>query len=105
MTIQFGTSGWRAVIADEFTFAGVGRYRRASAPTSVPKKKRPRRDGASVTTPVFLGERLPANARHVTANNLQLCFCGWPGSTPTLSHAIRTRNAVCGTISRLRTIP
>jgi len=23
MAIQFGTSGWRAVIADEFTFAGV----------------------------------------------------------------------------------
>lgn len=31
MKLTFGTDGWRGVIADEFTFANVGRVARAHA--------------------------------------------------------------------------
>ena len=31
MSIKFGTDGWRAIIADEFTFANVARVAQASA--------------------------------------------------------------------------
>ena len=31
MSIKFGTAGWRAVIADEFTFANVARAAQATA--------------------------------------------------------------------------
>ena len=40
MNIKFGTDGWRAVIADAFTFENLGRVAQATA--DYWKKKRPR---------------------------------------------------------------
>jgi phosphoglucomutase len=96
MSIQFGTSGWRAVIADEFTFAGVRSVTGAICSHFGSKK---------TTTDVmvvgydtrFLGERFAREcADIVAANDFTALLCDGPVPTPTLSHAIRTRNAVCG---------
>jgi phosphoglucomutase len=96
MAIQFGTSGWRAVIADEFTFAGVRSVTGAICSHFGSKKT------ASDVMVVgydtrFLGEQFAREcADIVTANDFQVLLCDGPVPTPTLSHAIRTRKAVCG---------
>jgi|SRR6476469_8633153 len=49
MAIQFGTSGWRAVVADEFTFAGVRSVGAARSVTSRPVD----RDAEAHRLPVY----------------------------------------------------
>ena len=94
MTIQFGTSGWRAVIADEFTFAGVRSV--TGAICSHFGSKKAANDVMVVGYDTrFLGEQFAREcADIVTANNFTALLCDGPVPTPTLSHAIRTRNAV-----------
>ncbi len=96
MTIQFGTSGWRAVIADEFTFAGVRSV--TGAICSHFGSKKAANDVMVVGYDTrFLGEQFAREcADIVTANDFQVLLCDGPVPTPTLSHAIRTRKAVCG---------
>ncbi|HEX8458595.1 MAG TPA: phosphoglucomutase/phosphomannomutase family protein [Pyrinomonadaceae bacterium] len=97
MPIKFGTSGWRAIIADEFTFANVRRvtrsicsYLRSSGVL----------DGASLVVSYdtrFLGEKFAAECvREVSANGLDAIFCDQPTPTPTISHTIRERKAAGG---------
>jgi phosphoglucomutase len=96
MAIQFGTSGWRAVIADEFTFAGVRSV--TGAICSHFGSKKVGNDVMVVGYDTrFLGEQFAREcADIVTANDFQVLLCDGPVPTPTLSHAIRTRKAVCG---------
>jgi phosphoglucomutase len=96
MAIQFGTSGWRAVIADEFTFAGVRSV--TGAICSHFGSNRAANDMMVVGYDTrFLGEQFAREcADIVTANDFQVLLCDGPVPTPTLSHAIRTRKAVCG---------
>jgi len=96
MTIQFGTSGWRAVIADEFTFAGVRSV--TGAICSHFGSKKASRDLMVIGYDTrFLGERFAREcADVVSANDFQVLLCDGPVPTPTLSHAIRIRQAVCG---------
>lgn len=97
MPIKFGTSGWRAIIADEFTFANVRlvtrsicSYLRASGVG----------DGASLVVSYdtrFLGEKFAAECvREVAANGLNAIFCDQATPTPTISHTIRERRAAGG---------
>ena len=97
MPIKFGTSGWRAIIADEFTFANVRivtrsicSYLRASGVS----------DGASLVVSYdtrFLGEKFAAECvREVAGNGLDAIFCDQPTPTPTISHTIRERKAAGG---------
>ncbi len=97
MPIKFGTSGWRAIIADEFTFANVRlvtgsicSYLRASGVG----------DGASLVVSYdtrFLGEKFAAECvREVAANGLNAIFCDQPTPTPAISHTIRERKAAGG---------
>src|SRR6185312_12622366 len=96
MAIQFGTSGWRAVIADEFTFAGVRSV--TGAICSHFGSKKATNDSMVVGYDTrFLGERFAREcADIVAANDFQVLLCDGPVPTPTLSHAIRTRKAGCG---------
>ena len=41
--IHFGTSGWRGIIADDFTFPGVRRASAAIAGHVLAQKEKPRR--------------------------------------------------------------
>jgi phosphoglucomutase len=96
MTIQFGTSGWRAVIADEFTFAGVRSVTGAICSHFGSRKAANDMMVVGYDTR-FLGERFAREcADVVSANDFQALLCDGPVPTPTLSHAIRTRNAICG---------
>ncbi|HEX8127660.1 MAG TPA: phosphoglucomutase/phosphomannomutase family protein [Pyrinomonadaceae bacterium] len=97
MPIKFGTSGWRAIIADEFTFANVRTvtrsicsYLRASGVG----------DGASLVVSYdtrFLGEKFAAECvKEIAGNGLDAIFCDQPTPTPTISHTIRERGAAGG---------
>jgi phosphoglucomutase len=97
MPIKFGTSGWRAIIADEFTFANVRlvtraicSYLRASGVE----------DGASLVVSYdtrFLGEKFAAQCvEEIVNNGLKAIFCDQPTPTPTISHTIRERGAAGG---------
>jgi phosphoglucomutase len=96
MTIRFGTSGWRAVIADEFTFAGVRSV--TSAICSHFGARRSERHLMIVGYDTrFLGERFAAEcATVVSANAFRALLCDAPVPTPAISHVIRSKGAVCG---------
>src|SRR5437879_1606131 len=86
--IKFGTSGWRAVIGEEFTFAnvrrtvtGIARYVRSQKP-----------NGARILVgrdPRFLGEMLtPMAAGILAAHGIQALLITEPAPTPAIAHAI-----------------
>jgi alpha-D-glucose phosphate-specific phosphoglucomutase len=96
MTIRFGTSGWRAVIADEFTFAGVRSV--TSAICSHYQAEKATGDLMVVGYDTrFLGERFAQECANViSANAFRALLCDGPVPTPTISHVIRTKSALCG---------
>ena len=94
MAIHFGTSGWRAVIADEFTFAAVGRVTEAICQQFAGDTDRPVIVAHDTR---FLGEEFAAEcAEIVVRQGFEALVCNAPTPTPTVSHAIRSQNAICG---------
>jgi phosphoglucomutase len=96
MTIRFGTSGWRAVIADEFTFAGV-----RSVTSAICSHFGSRGNTGNLIVvgydTRFLGEQFAEECANVIASSaFRVLLCDGPVPTPTISHAIRTKGAVCG---------
>jgi phosphoglucomutase len=95
--IRFGTSGWRAIIADEFTFAGVRLVTQAIC-------EHLRSNGAGKSGLLiigydtrFLGERFAAECvKEATTQDFRAYLCDHPTPTPTISHAIRSNHAVGG---------
>ncbi len=92
MNIRFGTSGWRAVIAEDFTFANVRKvtesicgYLKASGSSNriiVGHDSR------------FMGERFAQFAADIfAAKGFTVLLCGEPTPTPTVSHAIIAESA------------
>lgn len=97
MAIKFGTSGWRAIIADEFTFANVRRVTRAIC-SHLQASNRGESAGLVVSYDTrFLGEKFAAQCvKEVLAQGLSAIFCDAPTPTPTISHTIRSRGAAGG---------
>jgi phosphoglucomutase len=97
MPIKFGTSGWRAIIADEFTFANVRLVTRAICSYL---RESGVEDGASLVVSYdtrFLGEKFAAQCvEEIVNNGLKAIFCDQPTPTPTISHTIRERAAAGG---------
>jgi phosphoglucomutase len=94
MAIHFGTSGWRAVIADDFTFAAVGRVTEAICASFADQTDKP---VVVAHDTRFLGEQFAAEcAEIVEEQGFEVLLCDGPTPTPTVSHAIRSRQAVCG---------
>lgn len=93
MKIKFGTSGWRAIIAEDFTFANVERVARAVCGYL---KTQP---GLGNTLIIgndtrFMGERFGSVAAEVAkAKGFRVLHCDHPVPTPTVSHAIRNMKA------------
>jgi len=90
--IKFGTSGWRAIIADEFTFEAVRLVTQAiSAWIS---KRAP---GSQVIVGYdtrFMAEDFAAQgARIVAANGLRPLLCDRATPTPAIAFAVRSRGA------------
>jgi alpha-D-glucose phosphate-specific phosphoglucomutase len=86
--IKFGTSGWRAVMAEEFTFANVRRALHGIARYVV--SRRP--EGAKVIVgrdPRFLGETFCAMAAEILASHgITPLVIAEPSPTPTISYAV-----------------
>jgi len=94
MTIHFGTSGWRAVIADEFTFAAVGRVTEAICAQFANETDRPVIVAHDTR---FFGENFAAEcAEIVMGHGFEALVCDGPTPTPTVAHAIRSHGAICG---------
>src|SRR5258708_6313610 len=86
--IKFGTSGWRAVVAEEFTFANVRR-----AVTGIARYvKSKRRDGARVIVgrdPRFLGETFCSIASEILASHgITPLVIADAVPTPAISYAV-----------------
>jgi phosphoglucomutase len=86
--IHFGTSGWRAVMAEEFTFANVRRAVTGIARYVVSQKA----SGARVIVgrdPRFLGETFCSMADDIlTAHGITPLLIAEPAPTPAISHAV-----------------
>jgi phosphoglucomutase len=97
MTIRFGTSGWRGILAEDFSFAGaravaaaVARWARESGP-------RPRVVVAHDTR--FLADRFASVAAGVlTAAGVRPIRASGPVPTPVASFAVRQRRAAAGIV-------
>lgn len=95
--IKFGTSGWRAVIADEFTFAEVRNVTRAIC-------HQLQATGAAQNSTIivgydtrFLGEHFAADCVDVVSRSgFRALLCNGPTPTPTISYAIRDEEAAGG---------
>ena len=97
MGIRFGTSGWRAVIGDEFTFRNMGIVTKgicAYLDEVDLSKKGPVVIGHDTR---FLGEDFAREcAAHVTAAGLQALLCDGFPPTPCVAHAIRDQKGAAG---------
>jgi phosphoglucomutase len=91
--IKFGTSGWRAVIAEEFTIANVRRAVHGIARYVVSKKP----SGARVIVgrdPRFLGETLCSAAAEILGSyGITPLVIGEPAPTPAISYAVIREHA------------
>ncbi|MFL6468524.1 MAG: phosphoglucomutase/phosphomannomutase family protein [Pyrinomonadaceae bacterium] len=99
MKIRFGTSGWRSVIADDFTFENVRSV--TNAICSYLK----RQDETTGQTLIighdtrFMGEQFAAVAADIAKRKgFSVLLCTHPVPTPTISHVIRSLNG-CGAIN------
>src|SRR6185369_1790536 len=96
MDIKFGTSGWRAVIADEFTIAGVRSV--TSAVCSHFEAARAGDDPMVVGYDTgVLGEKFAEEcANFISRNAFQVQFCDQPVPTSAISQVITSKGAICG---------
>jgi phosphoglucomutase len=93
--IRFGTSGWRAIIAEEFTFANVRRVTRAICEHLKSAGANDNNETIIVGYDTrFLGEQFAAECVTVIVNSgFRALLCDRPTPTPTISHAIRSLGA------------
>ena len=98
MNIRFGTSGWRAIIADDFTFENV---RLVSEAICSYLNESLSADGGRILIighdTRFMGEQFAQVAAEIAkAKGFRVLLCDHPTPTPTISHAIRSQKAVGG---------
>src|SRR5439155_2351269 len=93
LQIKFGTSGWRAVMAEEFTFANVRRAIQGIARYVVSQKP----SGARVIVgrdPRFLGETFCAIAAEIlSTHGITPLLIADPAPTPAISYAVIREHA------------
>jgi len=104
MTIKFGTSGWRGLIARDFTFDNV---RLATQGIALYLRSELDRPGSAIhgRKPIvivghdtrFLGREFSLAAAEVlVSNGLEPLLCERDVPTPVISYTIRNRKAICG---------
>jgi phosphoglucomutase len=94
MAIRFGTSGWRAVIADEFTFEKVKLVTNAICSYLTKASGENRQTLVIGHDSRFMGERFSAVAAEIAeAKGFRVLLCDRPTPTPTVSHAIVNNSA------------
>ena len=86
-TIHFGTSGWRGIIAEDFTFPGVRRASAAIADHVRAKNKSPV-ILVGYDTRFFSPEFAQTSATILKAHRCRVLLCSEPTPTPVIAHAI-----------------
>lgn len=97
MSIRFGTSGWRSIIADDFTFSNVRRV--IESVCGYLKESDPASEKALIVghDSRFMGERFSSLAAEIAAGKgFRVLLCTGPTPTPTISHVIRSTGAAGG---------
>src|SRR5579864_2583452 len=96
--IKFGTDGWRAVFAEDFTFANVARVAQATADywTAVPIAGTERRVIVGFDRRFFSDRFAQTCAEVFAANGFQVVLTPEPTPTPSISFAVKDLNAVGG---------
>ena len=85
--IHFGTSGWRGIIAEDFTFSGVRRASAAIAAHILTHKKNPTLI-VGYDTRFLSPEFALASAATLQSHGCRILFCPEPTPTPAIAHAI-----------------
>lgn len=99
MSIRFGTSGWRAVIAEEFTYSNVSLATKAICRYLKTEERTTSRTLIIGHDSRFMGEKFAAFAGELAASaGFRVLICVGPTPTPAISFAIRNREA-CGAIN------
>ena len=98
MSIKFGTDGWRAVIAEDFTFANVARVTQATAEfwnaNPAPGAKKLAVVGYDRR---FFSDRFAQTAAEVLAGNgFSVLLTSQPTPTPSVSFAVKQAQAIGG---------
>ena len=107
--IRFGTDGWRAVIAQDFTFANLERVAQAYASYLLQQKQTspPSTAGETSLKPLvvvahdrrFLSEQFAQRAAEILAGNgLRVALFAEPVPTPLVSWAVREQGAAGGVV-------
>src|SRR5438552_4870402 len=102
--IKFGTSGWRGLIARDFTFDNVRLATQGIADFLNPEIRNPKSEIFNRKTVVILGhdtrflgrEFSLAAAEVLAANALVPLLCNRDTPTPVIAHTIRSRKAIGG---------
>ncbi|MDA7632379.1 phosphoglucomutase/phosphomannomutase family protein, partial [Verrucomicrobia bacterium] len=103
-SIKFGTSGWRGIIARDFTFANVALVAQAIADyfKSELKRKKSEIKGRRPIVVLghdarFMGPEFATTVGEVLSKNgLIPLLCERDAPTPVIAHAIRVRKAIGG---------
>ena len=97
MNIKFGTDGWRAVIAEDFTFANVARVAQAAADYWKSEVRSPKSEvfGRELKVVIgfdrrFFSDRFAQTAAEIFAGNgFQVVLTPEPTPTPSVSFAVK----------------
>jgi phosphomannomutase len=104
MNIKFGTDGWRAIIAEDFTFANVARVAQAAADYWKSEVRKPKSEVFGYELKVIIGfdrrffsGRFARIAAEIFAGNgFQVVLVPDPTPTPSVSFAVKAQRAVGG---------
>jgi phosphomannomutase len=91
--IKFGTDGWRAIIADEFTFANVRACAQATAQYVRGTGMAPRGVVVGYDTRFASAEFAAAVAEVLAANDVPVFLCDSAAPTPVIGYSILTHKA------------
>jgi len=103
-TIKFGTSGWREIIARDFTFDNVRLATQGIADYLNAERRKPQSPIGNRQSTLILGHDTRFLGRHfalaaaevLAANGIESLLCDRDTPTPVIAHTIRHRRAIGG---------
>jgi phosphomannomutase len=98
MNVKFGTDGWRAVIAEDFTFANVARVAQATADywRANPVAGTAEQVVVGYDRRFFSDRFAQTTAEVFTGNGFSVVLTPEPTPTPSVSYAVKDRSAIGG---------